>query len=71
MICSRRMRLTLSTDCCMRRKLGIIRAMTIETAAPSTGTATAMSHDSPTARGAMTTPPTIMIGAETMIASPM
>ncbi len=46
--------------------------MTRLTQRPSSGTATATSHDSPTSsRSAMMMPPTIMIGVETSIAKPM
>ena len=62
----------MSTAFCMERKCGSIRLMTRPTEPPSSGTATATSQDSPmSSRRAMTTPPTIMIGAETMSASPM
>ncbi len=71
-ICSRSTRFTQSTDSCMMRKLGIILRMTRATLRASRGTATATSQDSPTSsRTAMTMPPTIMIGADTIIAAPM
>ena len=71
-ICSRRMRLTQSTASCIARKCGIIRQMIRPIATASAGTATATSQDSPTSsRRAMMMPPTIMIGAETIIARNM
>ncbi len=71
-ICSRSTRLTQSTDSCMSRNCGIIRRITRATDSASSGTATPTSQLSPTSsRSAMMTPPTIMIGAETIIAAPM
>jgi len=71
-ICSRSTRLTQSTDSCISLNCGIIRRMTRPMQSASSGTATATSQDSPTSsRRAMTTPPTIMMGAETIIAAPM
>ena len=66
------MRLTVSTARCMAWKWGIIRQMTRPTETPRSGTATATSQASPTSsRTAMMMPPTIMIGAVTIIASIM
>ena len=66
------MRFTVSTAFCMARKCGTIRLMTAPTEAPSSGTATATSQESPaSSRSAMTMPPTIMMGAVTIIARPM
>ena len=71
-ICSRRIRFTESTAVCMARKCGIICRMTSPMAMANAGTATATSQDNPaSSRMAMTTPPTIMIGADTIIASIM
>ena len=71
-ICSRRMRLTESTDFCMPRKCGTIRTMMSPIATASAGTATATSQLSPrSSRRAMKMPPTIMIGADTMSARNM
>ena len=71
-ICSRRMRLTESTAVCIERKCGTIREMISPIAIPSAGTATATSHARPrSSRRAMKMPPTIMIGADTMIARNM
>ena len=71
-ICSRRTRLTPSSEVCIRVNHGTIRQMTSPTTRPSSGTATATSHDSPTSsRSAMMMPPNIMIGVETSIAKPM
>ncbi len=71
-ICSRSTRFTQSTDSCMIRNCGIILRITSATDSASRGTATPTSQESPTSsRSAMTTPPTIMIGAETIIAAPM
>ena len=71
-ICSRSTRFTQSTDSCMSRNCGIILRITSATDSASAGTATATSHESPTSsRSAMMMPPTIMIGADTIIAAPM
>ena len=71
-ICSRMIRLTLSMDVCMIRNCGIIRRITRPTASASRGTATATSQDRPTSCfRAMTMPPTMLIGAETMRARAM
>ena len=71
-ICSRRMRFTLSIEVCMSRNCGSICRMTSPTAMASTGTATATSQERPTScRSAMTMPPIMLIGADTMIARPM
>ena len=65
-ICSRRIRFTVSIRVCMARNCGSIRTITAPIAATSTGTHTAISQDSPTSsRSAMTIPPTHMIGAAT------
>ncbi len=66
-ICSRRSLLTSSMRTCMARKLGTIRLMMNPMAMTSTGTATASSQDRPRfSRMAISTPPTIMIGAATI-----
>ena len=71
-ICSRRIRLTVSTLVCMRRKLGIIARITRPTDTASSGTATATSQLRPmSSRRAMITPPIIIIGAVTIIVSAM
>ena len=71
-ICSRSTRLTQSTDSCIRRNWGTMRRITRPTHSASSGTATATSHERPTSsRSAMITPPTIMIGAETITAAAM
>ena len=71
-ICSRRMRFTESTDFCMARKCGTIRQMMSPIAMARAGTATATSQARPTSsRRAMKMPPTIMIGADTIIARNM
>jgi hypothetical protein len=71
-ICSRRMRLTESTAFCIERKCGTIREMIRPIEMPSAGTATRTSQDRPrSSRVAMKMPPTIMIGADTMIARNM
>ena len=55
--------------CCMVRYSGPIRATMTPTMLPSRTTAATMIHDNSTsARSAMTTPTTIMIGAPTIIA---
>ncbi len=67
-ICSRRTRLTASMRVCISRKPGTIREMIRPTARTSTGTQTTSSQDSPrSSRSAISTPPTIMIGAATII----
>ena len=67
-ICSRRIRFTASMRVCISRKPGIIREMMKPTARNSIGTQTASSQDSPrSSRIAISTPPTIMIGAATII----
>ncbi len=67
-ICSRRIRFTPSMRSCMARKPGTIREITNPTARNSSGTQTASSQDSPrSSRIAISTPPTIMIGAATII----
>ena len=67
-ICSRSTRLTPSTRTCMARNPGTIRETISPTDRHSAGTLTASSHESPTSsRTAMSTPPTIMIGAATSI----
>jgi hypothetical protein len=66
-ICSRSSRLTSSMRPCINRKLGTIRVTMNATEASSAGIATASSQDRPrSSRIAMTTPPTIMIGAATI-----
>ena len=71
-ICSRRTRLTVSTDSCILRNHGTIRTTIEPTITPSSGTATATNHDRPTSsRKAMKMPPIIMIGIETMNIRPM
>ncbi len=71
-ICSRMTRLTPSSEVCMRPNHGTMREMTRPTTRPSSGTATATSHESPTSsRSAMMMPPTIMIGVVTSSAKPM
>ena len=66
------MRFTESTDFCIALKWGTIRRMTRPMATARAGTATATSQERPTSsRSAMTMPPTIMIGADTIIARPM
>ncbi len=56
----------------MRPNHGTMREMTRPTTRPSSGTATATSHESPTSsRSAMMMPPTIMIGVVTSSAKPM
>ena len=66
------MRLTESTATCIERKCGTIREMIRPIAIPRAGTATATSQDRPrSSRRAMKMPPTIMIGADTMIARNM
>ena len=71
-ICSRSMRLTESTAFCIERKCGTIREMIRPIEMPSAGTATSTSQDRPrSSRVAMKMPPTIMIGADTMIARNM
>ena len=68
LICSRRTRLRPSIRTCRTRKPGTMRETTRPTTRPSAGTQTASSQDSPrSSRTAMTTPPTIMIGADTII----
>lgn len=65
-ICSRSTRLTVSIRVCMSRKPGTIRRMIRPSATASTGTQTSISQESPTSsRSAITTPPTLMIGAAT------
>ena len=67
-ICSRRIRFTPSMRVCISRKPGTIREMMKPTARNSTGTQTTSSQDSPrSSRIAISTPPTIMIGAATII----
>ena len=57
---------------CITRKLGTIWRTISPTDRASTGTTTTMSHESPTSsRIAMTTAPTIMIGADTNIVKPI
>ena len=71
-ICSRMTRLTPSSEVCMRPNHGTMREMTSPTQRPSSGTATATSHDSPTSsRSAMMMPPNIMIGVVTSSAKAM
>ena len=66
--CSRRIRFTASMRVCISRKPGTIREMIPPTARNSSGTQTASSQDSPrSSRIAISTPPTIMIGAATII----
>ena len=65
-ICSRRTRLTSSMRSCILRKLGTIRLTTKPTLMNSAGTTTARIQPRPkSSRSAITTPPTIMIGADT------
>ncbi len=65
-ICSRSTRLTSSMRACILRKFGTIRLTTRPTLRNSAGTTTARIQPSPkSSRSAITTPPTIMIGAET------
>ncbi len=71
-ICSRRTRLISSIPVCIARKRGTIRDTTRPMLSPSTGTATPTSQDSPTSsRRAITTPPTMLIGAATNIRHPI
>jgi hypothetical protein len=68
LICSRMTRFTTSMRVCISRNWGTIALTTSRMPASSTGTDTTMSQDSPTSwRKAMITPPTIMIGAMTII----
>ena len=65
-ICSRRTRLTSSMRSCINRNCGTIRHTTSPMLTTSTGTLTSSSPESATSsRSAMTTPPTIVIGAAT------
>ena len=67
-ICSRRIRFTESMRTCITRKPGTIRLITNPTASKSAGMQTARIHESPkSSRIAITMPPTIMIGAVTII----
>ena len=67
-ICSRSTRLTSSMRACILRKFGTIRLTTKPTLRNSAGTTTARIQPRPkSSRSAITTPPTIMIGAETAI----
>ena len=68
LICSRSTRFRLSRLVCIRWNRGETKITSSETATPSTATLTAMIHDSPkSSRTAMTKPPTIMMGAPTMM----
>ena len=70
--CSRSTRLTSSMRSCITRKLGTICRTISPTDRASTGTTSTMSHESPTSsRMAITTAPTIMIGAATNIVKPI
>ncbi len=71
-ICSRSTRLTSSIRLCILRKFGTIRLTTKPTVRNSAGTTTARIQPRPmSSRSAISTPPTIMIGAETAIVQPI
>ena len=71
-ICSRRTRLTASMRSCMTRNPGTIRMITRAITTNSIGTHAASSHESVrSSRIAMRMPPTIMIGAATIIVAPI
>ena len=71
-ICSRRIRLTSSIRACILRKFGTILLTTKPTARNSAGTTTARIQPRPrSSRSAISTPPTIMIGAETAMVQPI
>ncbi len=70
--CSRSTRLTSSMRTCITRKLGTICRTMSPTRRASTGTTSTISHESPTSsRIAITTAPTIMIGADTNMVKPI
>ncbi len=71
-ICSRSSRFTSSIRTCISRKLGTIRLTMNPIDSASTGTIAATSHDRPASTWmAITMPPTIMIGADTMSVPPI
>ena len=71
-ICSRSTRLTSSIRSCISRKLGTIRLTMKPIGRPSAGTIAATSQDSPALTWtAITRPPTIMIGADTISVPPI